>query len=83
MHYARPPLALWGGYEDWMLKYPALTTNPQAVPPRQVDSMEDMLGKHKGVSTCRVIKIVYPLTQHDSWQRLCLGPFSKETARIL
>ncbi|XP_049885571.1 ubiquitin carboxyl-terminal hydrolase 8 isoform X3 [Pectinophora gossypiella] len=44
VHYSRPPLALWGGYEDWLLKYPSFTTNPQVVPPSQADMMEDMLG---------------------------------------
>ncbi|XP_037868068.1 ubiquitin carboxyl-terminal hydrolase 8 isoform X2 [Bombyx mori] len=44
VQYARPPLALEGGYEDWLLKYPASTTNPQAQPPRPDDSMDDMLG---------------------------------------
>ncbi|XP_037302918.1 ubiquitin carboxyl-terminal hydrolase 8 isoform X1 [Manduca sexta] len=43
VQYARPPLALHGGYEDWLLKYPAFTTNPQAVPPRQDDFLDDML----------------------------------------
>ncbi|XP_026331617.1 ubiquitin carboxyl-terminal hydrolase 8 isoform X2 [Hyposmocoma kahamanoa] len=43
VQYSRPPLALYGGYEDWMLKYPALTTNPQAVPPSQQELLEDML----------------------------------------
>ncbi|XP_047034477.1 ubiquitin carboxyl-terminal hydrolase 8 isoform X3 [Helicoverpa zea] len=45
VQYSRPPLALLGGYEDWLLKYPAFTTNPQAVPPRQDDFMDDMLGE--------------------------------------
>ncbi|KAJ8711987.1 hypothetical protein PYW08_008941 [Mythimna loreyi] len=45
VHYARQPLALHGGYEDWLLKYPAFTTNPQCVPPRQDDFMDDMLGE--------------------------------------
>lgn len=49
VQYARPPLALEGGYEDWLLKYPASTTNPQAQPPRPDDSMDDMLGNaHRG-----------------------------------
>ncbi|CAH1636226.1 unnamed protein product [Spodoptera littoralis] len=45
VQYSRPPLALLSGYEDWLLKYPACTTNPQAVPPRQDDFMDDMLGE--------------------------------------
>ncbi|KAF9414749.1 hypothetical protein HW555_007445 [Spodoptera exigua] len=45
VQYSRPPLALAAGYEDWLLKYPACTTNPQAVPPRQDDFMDDMLGE--------------------------------------
>ncbi|XP_075984390.1 ubiquitin specific protease 8 isoform X2 [Anticarsia gemmatalis] len=45
VQYGRPPLALLGGYEDWLLKYPAFTTNPQARPPRQDDFMDDMLGE--------------------------------------
>ncbi|CAB3233027.1 unnamed protein product [Arctia plantaginis] len=44
IRYPRPPLALHGGYEDWLLKYPAFTTNPQAMPPRQDEFMDDMLG---------------------------------------
>ena len=44
VQYSRQPLALHGGYEDWLLKYPAFTTNPQCVPPRQDDFMDDMLG---------------------------------------
>lgn len=44
VQYSRPPLALFGGYEDWLLKYPAFTTNPHAMPPRQDDFMDDMLG---------------------------------------
>ncbi|XP_063832508.1 ubiquitin carboxyl-terminal hydrolase 8 isoform X2 [Ostrinia nubilalis] len=42
VQYARPPLALAGGYEDWLLKYPALTTNP-APTPRHATLMDDML----------------------------------------
>ncbi|XP_026738655.1 ubiquitin carboxyl-terminal hydrolase 8 isoform X2 [Trichoplusia ni] len=45
VQYSRPPLALEGGYEDWLLKYPAFTTNPQAQPPRQDDFMDDMLSE--------------------------------------
>ncbi|XP_059053040.1 ubiquitin carboxyl-terminal hydrolase 8 [Achroia grisella] len=45
VHYARPPVALKGGYEDWLLKYPAFTTNPQAVPPRQEEFLDDMLSE--------------------------------------
>ncbi|XP_050556044.1 ubiquitin carboxyl-terminal hydrolase 8 isoform X2 [Spodoptera frugiperda] len=45
VQYSRAPLALQAGYEDWLLKYPAATTNPQAVPPRQDDFMDDMLGE--------------------------------------
>ncbi|CAK1594200.1 unnamed protein product [Parnassius mnemosyne] len=45
VHYARPPLALYGGYEDWLLKYPAFTTNPHAVPPSQDSMLDDMLGE--------------------------------------
>ncbi|XP_068619451.1 ubiquitin carboxyl-terminal hydrolase 8 [Battus philenor] len=45
VQYSRPPVALWGGYEDWLLKYPAFTTNPQAVPPSQDCMLDDMLGE--------------------------------------
>ncbi|CAH2053994.1 unnamed protein product, partial [Iphiclides podalirius] len=45
VQYARPPLALLGGYEDWLLKYPAFTTNPQAIPPSQDSMLDDMLGE--------------------------------------
>ncbi|XP_045504231.1 ubiquitin carboxyl-terminal hydrolase 8 isoform X2 [Colias croceus] len=45
VQYARQPVALWGGYEDWLLKYPAFTSNPQAVPPSQEIMLDDMLGE--------------------------------------
>lgn len=44
VHYSRQPLALKGGYEDWLLRYPASTTNPAVVPPRTNDMLDDMLG---------------------------------------
>ncbi|CAG9793188.1 unnamed protein product [Diatraea saccharalis] len=45
VQYARAPLALWGGFEEWLLKYPALTTNPRAAPPpQQHHLLDDMLG---------------------------------------
>ncbi|KPJ21178.1 Ubiquitin carboxyl-terminal hydrolase 8 [Papilio machaon] len=43
VQYARQPLALLGGYEDWLLKYPAFTTNHLAVPPSQNSMLDDML----------------------------------------
>lgn len=46
MHYARQPLALKGGYEDWFLKYPAFTTNPQATMPYNDTMLDDMLGEY-------------------------------------
>ncbi|CAG9568411.1 unnamed protein product [Danaus chrysippus] len=42
VHYSRQPVWLVGGYEDWLLKYPAFTTNPRAVPPTTND-VDDML----------------------------------------
>ncbi|XP_050679288.1 ubiquitin carboxyl-terminal hydrolase 8 isoform X2 [Leptidea sinapis] len=45
VQYSRQPVALWGGYEDWLLKYPAFTTNPQAVLPSQDTMLDDMLGE--------------------------------------
>ncbi|CAF4881216.1 unnamed protein product [Pieris macdunnoughi] len=45
VQYSRQPVALWGGYEDWLLKYPAFTTNPQAIPPSQDIMLDDMLGE--------------------------------------
>ncbi|RVE52557.1 hypothetical protein evm_002676 [Chilo suppressalis] len=44
VQYAREPVALAGGFEDWLLKYPALTTNPRAEPPRHYTDLDDMLG---------------------------------------
>ncbi|XP_048478048.1 ubiquitin carboxyl-terminal hydrolase 8 isoform X1 [Plutella xylostella] len=32
VQYARAPLALWGGYSEWLLRYPALATAPAARP---------------------------------------------------
>ncbi|XP_063382733.1 ubiquitin carboxyl-terminal hydrolase 8 isoform X6 [Cydia fagiglandana] len=43
VQYPRPPLALHGGYEDWLLRYPALTTNPQPTP--RAKAPKDMLGE--------------------------------------
>ncbi|KAL0868177.1 hypothetical protein ABMA27_007723 [Loxostege sticticalis] len=44
VQYPRPPLALKGGYDDWLLKYPAFTTNPNPTLPPQDTFMDDMLG---------------------------------------
>ncbi|GBP71749.1 Ubiquitin carboxyl-terminal hydrolase 8 [Eumeta japonica] len=44
VHYKREAVSLYGGYEDWLLRYPMLTTNPQVTPPSQRNLMDDMLG---------------------------------------
>ncbi|XP_073959072.1 ubiquitin carboxyl-terminal hydrolase 8-like isoform X2 [Choristoneura fumiferana] len=43
VQYGRPPLALLGGYDDWLLRYPALCTNPQPAP--RAKPPRDMLGE--------------------------------------
>ncbi|CAH2095564.1 unnamed protein product [Euphydryas editha] len=43
VQYSRQPLALSGGYEDWLLKYPSFTTNPQATPPSQQSMLDDIM----------------------------------------
>ncbi|XP_046972302.1 ubiquitin carboxyl-terminal hydrolase 8 isoform X1 [Vanessa cardui] len=43
VQYSRQPLALSGGYEDWLLKYPAFTTNPQVIPPSQESTLDDIM----------------------------------------
>ncbi|CAH2268517.1 jg3777 [Pararge aegeria aegeria] len=45
VQYSRQPLALRGGYEDWLLKYPAFTTNPRPTTPHQDTMLDDMLGE--------------------------------------
>lgn len=44
VQYSRAPVGLRGGYEDWLLKFPALTTNPHATPPTHEEFLDDMLG---------------------------------------
>ncbi|XP_060805897.1 ubiquitin carboxyl-terminal hydrolase 8-like isoform X2 [Amyelois transitella] len=43
VQYARAPLALRGGYEEWLLRYPALCSDPRARPPPQAQPLADML----------------------------------------
>jgi hypothetical protein len=44
--YKSAPLILEGGYEEWLLKYPMLTTNPHVKSPHNcgLSEMDDLLG---------------------------------------
>lgn len=55
VQYGRPPLALLGGYEDWLLRYPALCTNPQPAP--RAKPARDMLGTKAVANICIRIRI--------------------------
>ncbi|XP_013173462.1 PREDICTED: ubiquitin carboxyl-terminal hydrolase 8 isoform X3 [Papilio xuthus] len=69
VQYARQPLALLGGYEDWLLKYPAFTTNHLAVPPSQNSMLDDMLGEIEYPSWSDVVPPSPPAQQAPAPQR--------------
>lgn len=41
--YPHSPIALGGGYENWLNTYPTLTTNPHVAPPERINDLDDFL----------------------------------------